>query len=299
MSTAPHTPPTAPPHGTEDRPGIRIVSHSHLFYWWPVWAVGFLMTLLTYFDGHVMAIVPEHTEALRDATVSNARSASGDLVSPPSPVDVLVVRQGHLPPTHPVASDGSLPTPEKPYMHVAENKGYGVLFVIVLILVVVITNVSLRGLWSVVVIVAIVLGSIILYLAHWWEPILHSLFRLHININMAGYLVISLALFIIWLVTFVFFDQQIYMVFTPGQLRVQQEIGGGEMLYDTMGMTVQKQRNDLFRHWFLGLGSGDLIVDTAGAKAHHFDLPNVLFVGYKVKQIEEMLRERQVLRGQG
>ena len=117
---------------------------------------------------------------------------------------------------------------------------------------------------------------------------------MHIYINAAGYGVISLGLFAIWLITFVFMDPQIYMVFTPKQLRVRQEIGGGEAAYDTTGMVVQKQRNDLFRHWVLGLGSGDLIVSTSGANAHHFDMPNVLFVGYKLRLIEEMLREVQV-----
>ena len=87
------------------------------------------------------------------------------------------------------------------------------------------------------------------------------------------------------------------MIFTPGQFKVCTEIGGGEKVYDTTGMTIEKQRSDLFRHWILGLGSGDLIVNTSGAQAHHFDLPNVLFIGRKVQQIEEMLRERAVVRG--
>jgi hypothetical protein len=68
-------------------------------------------------------------------------------------------------------------------------------------------------------------------------------------------------------------------------------------VYDTVGMTVQKQRSDLFRHWILGLGSGDLLVTTTGAAAHHFDLPNVLFIGKKVQMIEDMLREKAVVRG--
>jgi len=45
-------------------------------------------------------------------------------------------------------------------------------------------------------------------------------------------------------------------------------------------MTIQKQRSDLFRHWILGLGSGD--TDTCGRPARKrtiFDLPNVLFLG--------------------
>ena len=44
-------------------------SHSPIFYWWPVWFVGFLMTALTYFDGHQMAIVPVGTVAERGRTV--------------------------------------------------------------------------------------------------------------------------------------------------------------------------------------------------------------------------------------
>src|SRR5262249_45594980 len=115
---------------------------------------------------------------------------------------------------------------EDPHFHVADNKGYGVLFTIVLLLVILITNVPLRGLWSVVVIVAVFLLSIIFALADWWGPILDAVGKLHIYINAAGYFLIALALFGVWLLTLLLFDPQIYMVFTPGQLRVHQEIGG-------------------------------------------------------------------------
>ncbi len=266
---------------------IKIVSHSNLFYWWPVWAIGLVMALLTALDGHRLAIVPADTVAEHKRVVVGYEDRG--------PVDVLMLPKGKELP-----NDPSTNLPVQPHLHMASVSTYGVLFAIVLLLVIVITNVPLRGLWSVVVIVLIVLLSVIFALAQhegrsWWAHILEAFFRLHIYINTAGYLVISLALFVIWLVTFLLFDPQIYMVFTPGQLRLRQEIGGGEAAYDTQGMVIQKQRNDLFRHWILGLGSGDLIVTTSGAAAHHFDLPNVLFVGYKVRQIEDMLREKQIV----
>jgi hypothetical protein len=47
----------------EKQRNIKIVSHSPLFYWWPVWAVGFLMAFLTYVDGRLMALVPAGTVA--------------------------------------------------------------------------------------------------------------------------------------------------------------------------------------------------------------------------------------------
>jgi hypothetical protein len=257
---------------------IKIVSHSNLFYWWPVWAVGLVMGVLTWADGHRMAIVPPKTEVLRNATAKGERP-SGDTTEVKGR-DVLYTPEG-----------AHLPTFDDPHFHVATNKGYAVLYAIILLLVIVITNVPLRGLWSVVVIITIIMLSIIFQLAGWWEHILDALARLHIYINAGGYFMISLGLLGIWLVTFLFFDPQIYMLFTPKQLRVRQEIGGGEVAYDTTGMVIQKQRNDLFRHWVLGLGSGDLIVNTSGAAAHHFEMPNVLFVGYKLRQIEQMLRE--------
>ena len=116
-------------------------------------------------------------------------------------------------------------------------------------------------------------------------------------INAFGYLALSVPLLVLWLVVLLFFDRQMYMVFTPGQLRVRQEIGSGEAAFDTLGMVVEKRRGDLFRHWLIGFGSGDLIVKTAGAGARQFVMNNVLFVGEKVHLIQQMLQTREVVRG--
>src|SRR5439155_910547 len=37
--------------GEQEPLQLRVYSHSNLYYWWPVWAVGFLMAALTYFNG--------------------------------------------------------------------------------------------------------------------------------------------------------------------------------------------------------------------------------------------------------
>jgi hypothetical protein len=274
MSTAPPAPPAQPAARSRDDLEIRIVSHSHMFYWWPVWAVGFILGLLTLFGHYRMAIVPKGSQVVNTVKVADEERTA--IVLP---------------------SKESLPGDEALRLHVTQTKSFGVIFSTVLLLVIVITNVPLRGMWSVVVIITVIMLVIIFSLAGWWDTILSWLFLLHIHINSAGYFFISVALFAIWLVTFIFFDQQVYMIFTPGQVKVCTEIGGGEKAYDTTGMTIEKQRSDLFRHWILGLGSGDLLVTTTGAAAHHFDLPNVLFIGKKVRQIEDMMKERAVVRG--
>ncbi len=280
MSTSASPQPQIP--AATEREEVTIVSHSGLFYWWPVWAVGFIMALYTYFDGHRLAIVPKDTvpELKRDVQGHGQR-------------DVLIVQPGEKLPADPSNEN----KPLEPRLRLANSSFPGVLWAIVLLLVIVITNVPLRGLWSVVIIIAVVLLSVIFALAGWWEHILHALYVLDIRINMGGYLFISLVLFGLWVITVFIFDKQVYMIFSPGQLRVCQEIGGGETAYDTQGMVVNKQQSDLFRHWILGLGSGDLVVRTAGANTHEFNLHNVLFVGHKLRQIERMKVEKAVVRG--
>jgi hypothetical protein len=274
---AAHTPATTPPA----TPGeVVVISHSTLFYWWPVWAVGYIMAILTMLHHGVMATVPPNT--------THVSKAAGTLID----------SYGH---EKKLDGEDALIAPhktdhiEEPHLMMTTNKSLGVVYAIVLLLVITITNVPMRGLWSVIVIIVIVLVSVIFALLGVWEDILRAMDFLDIRINMAGYLFISTALLIIWLAVFFIFDRQVYMVFTPGNLRLQLAIGDGETTYDTTGMTIQKQRSDLFRHWILGLGSGDLIVTTTGAQSHHFDLPNVLSIGRRVREIEELMRTKMVV----
>ena len=279
MATAPAQQVTTP---TREKNELVVISHSSLFYWWPVWAVGFIMSAITWFSEQRLTTVPTGTVP---ATGQEIQGFDGkrDVLVLPKDKHLVHDREGN---------------PARPHMRMSANKNLGVLFCIILLLVITITNIPLRGLWSVIVIVILLSLAIIFAILDWWEVILEKFNFLDIRINLAGYFLISCVLFVLWLVIFWFFDRQVYMVFTPGQFRVKLEIGDAETAYDTAGMTIQKQRSDLFRHWILGLGSGDLIVRTAGAQTHHFDMPNVLFLGRRVREIEDMLRSKQVVGGQ-
>ncbi len=271
------------PHVRAVQRELTIVSHSTIFYWWPVWAAAMLFGLISLFSGLRMAVVPAGT----DVETHPIPGHDGNRIVLIFPKDADPKRFQD--------KDGNLIPPK---LHISGSKNLGIWFCTLFILVITITSIPLRGLWSVIVIVVVVLMSIIFGLLEWWDVILTYLSFLDIRINQGGYFFIGGVLLGLWLVVTYLFDKQIYMVFTPGQLRVRLEIGEGETAYDTTGMTIQKQRSDLFRHWILGLGSGDLIVRTSGAQAHQFDCPNVLFLGRKVKEIEEMLRSRPVVAGQ-
>jgi hypothetical protein len=276
MSTSVTPPaPVAVPPGQRE---IRVYSHSSLFYWWPVWAVGFIMALLTWIDGHRMAIVPAGTKA----------EASRRVEGQNEPTEVLILPKGT-----------SLPRDEnneiiQPSRHMAKSPRFGVVYATILIMTIVVSSVSLRGLWSLIIVLVIVLLVVIFALFGMWDPILEKLNLIDIRINMGGYLFISIILFIIWALTVFIFDHRTYVIVTPGQVRVCQAVGAGETVYDTTGMTFQKQQNDLFRHWIIGLGSGDLVIHRSNTN-QEIDMPNVLFIAAKVRMIEQMIKERQVV----
>ncbi|MBP3957289.1 hypothetical protein J8F10_18750 [Gemmata sp. G18] len=258
---------------------IRVYGHSNLFYWWPVWAVAFLMAGLTFLDGHVMAIVP------RGTTIEQGQSAPGT----DKTRDVLVTPPGEVVP--PATATNSDPSPR---LRVAANNNYGVVFTGVLLLVVTITNLTLRGLASVIAIAALVIVGLVVALFGWWDQVLFWLGGVDVRMNAGGYLAIGIPLFVIWAFSTFIYDHYTYLIVSRGQVRIRREIGDGELAVDTAGLMLEKKRDDLFRHWLLGLGSGDLHVKTGGPANLDFELNNVLFVGAKMARIQDLIREKEV-----
>lgn len=277
MSTAPDRPPS-PDRARK----VVVVSHSPIFYWWPVWLVGFVMAGLTYFDGYVMALVPVGSAAESGVVVGGYDG----------PRDVVVLPAGA---SHPADPDAGGPV--QPRLRMAASNNLGVIWAITLCLVIVTTHIHLRGLWSVIVIITVVFTAILLAVLGYWDPILRTLGVIDIHMNAFGYLSVSLVLFAIWALTYFVYDRYVYMVFTRGQLRVREAIGAGETVYDTRGMVVQKHRDDVFRHWLLGFGSGDLTVKTTGATGLSFQMPNVMGIDRKLSLIQQMVQEREVVEG--
>lgn len=277
MST-PSTPPTPPAPAVPPPTGVeapvmpkelRIYGHSTIFYWWPVWAFGYLMAILTYFNGSYMAAVPSGSRYERTA----------DTIKLAKPLDESQQRLTRH-------DDGSY------FIRMTDNKNLGVFYTIVLIVVIFITNFPLRGLASALAVSLVLLVSLVFALMGVWENILGAFGNLLIFNNMGFYVFLSTVLFIIWLaVTFVF-DRFHYWRITPGQITHEYVFGSGQTSFDTEGIAVKKYRDDLFRHWVLGLGSGDIIMfpmQTGGATREEMAIHNVLFVGYKLRQIQLMI----------
>jgi len=255
---------------------VVVISHSPIFYWWPVWLVGFIAAAVSYWQGYQVAFVPHGTRAVR-------------LAGEP---DVLVAPEG--------ASFPALDYPDElvqPRLRMARGNNPGILWATTLLLVILITHVKLRGVWSIVAVVFIAFAVILLALLGLWEPIIRSFGVMDIHMNAFGYLAISTVLFVFWLLMFFVFDRTTYIIFTRGRMRVRKFIGEGEKVFDMRGMVLQRHRDDLFRHWLLGFGTADLTVFTSGANAQQIEMPNVVGVGAKMNLINTMLQELEVTKG--
>ncbi len=292
MSTVPPTPPTPtsplppslpPSSGGPTRSSeIKLISHSTLFYWWPVWALAFLMAFVTWVEGHRLAIVPSGAKVTKSET---GNSYTFDFESGVTPTHALQNAAG-------ITADNAAKSQKYPTFkpRMSEKSWPGAIFVVCLILTIIVTNVPLRGLWSFMVIIMVVVLALLLALLDAWDKIFEMLGNLHIHINMAGYMTIGVLTFIIWVMATYIFDRRSYVIFTPGQVKVCEHIGSSVQAYSTMGLSMEKQRDDLFRHYIYGLGSGDLILKVGGSEKREVRLPNVLFIGWRLKKVEDMIR---------
>jgi hypothetical protein len=242
-------------------PDIKIYSHSPILYWWPVWLVGFVLALVTYLDGGLMAYVPAGTRVEANQLTAPAGAAL-----------------------------------EVPQERIAGNPYLGTVFFLVLLVVFVVSNVPLRGLWEGITVLALALAFSTVSLYGLWDPFLDWFGLVHVHINLAGYLFLSTCLLVIWLAAVFVFDHRTYIIFAAGQVRIRDQMGQAEKVYDVTNMTFKVLPNVFLRHRVLGFyGAGDLIVRPGGPGWEVLEWPNVLFARSRVKAIERRLKSREVV----
>ena len=169
------------------------------------------------------------------------------------------------------------------------SSNLGVIFFMTLALVILVTNVRVRGLASALVVVSAVLVAVVLAYFSMWDQILGWFGDLKIHLNLGAYFWFSTLVFLIWAVTVFIVDRMSYWYITPGQVTHKFVLGASSRSYDTDNMVLQKHRDDFFRHWVLGFGAGDLHIQPFGARAEEISIPNVLFIGHKIHAIQHMI----------
>jgi hypothetical protein len=169
------------------------------------------------------------------------------------------------------------------------NKNLGVIFTLLFFMVVLITTITMRGLISVVALLSFAFGVLFLAYMGWWGTVLSWMGEVRIYMNMGFYVFFSTLVFIVWALSVFVYDRLSYWKVRPGQITHERVIGGAERSYDTRGMVFEKHREDLFRHWVIGMGSGDIQISTTGARKETIYVPNVLFVDSKIDSIQRMI----------
>ena len=168
------------------------------------------------------------------------------------------------------------------------SSALGLTYLAILLLLIVFTNVRLRGINSVVTLLSVAFVTVLLAWFGWWDNIAKLIPYLSVHMNTGFYLVFSTGLLIIWLLMFFVFDRLTYWRVRPGQMTEEHLIGGGAQSFDTHGLHFQKLSSDFFRA-MLGFGAGDLKATTPGEQGAAIELKNVLFVSRKVDAIERLI----------
>ncbi len=177
----------------------------------------------------------------------------------------------------------------KVFIHDSSNLGlifFGVLFIVILV-----TNYSVRGLASGMVIMAFVLSFVLMLYFNVWERFSGWFLSHKIFLDEGAYLWFSVLLSVMWAIVVFGFDRTSYWQVEPGQLTKASLFGSGSKSFNTQGMSLEKHQDNLFRHWLLGLGSGDMQIRTSGATREQIDISNVLFVGSKVAAMQRLIAE--------
>jgi hypothetical protein len=168
------------------------------------------------------------------------------------------------------------------------SSALGLTYLSILLLLIVFTNVRLRGINSIVALLTVAFVTVLLAWFGWWDDIARLIPYLSVHMNTGFYLVFSTGLLIIWLTMFFVFDRLTYWRIRPGQMTEEHLIGGGAETFDTNGLRFQKHGSDFFRAT-LGLGAGDLKATGTGERGATIEIPNVVFVARKVLAIEKLI----------
>ena len=280
-------PPRDSDYGPSKQSEIKLISHSLLFYWWPVPVLAFFLAFVTFVENSRLAVVPAGTKivALDDAGPTNTITMQfPDSYKRGTFVDAVNLTKYN--------AEQNLKDEPVFKARISGKSWPGGLFITCLILTILVTNVPLRGLWSFLVIVMVIMFALIFALLDLWDKIFSLLGDLHIHINMAGYVTIGVITLVIWAMATFVFDRRTFVVFTPGQVKLCEHIGDSVQIYNADTVQLQKQRDDLFRHYIYGLGSGDLIIRIGGPDRREIRMSNIAFLGLRLAKVEDLLRVR-------
>lgn len=141
---------------------------------------------------------------------------------------------------------GVLVTGDGIEMSVLANQGPGVVFFAILSLVILVTNVCMRGLASVVAILAVLLAVVLLAYFKQWDGLLRLVGLTAIHFSLVFYVLFASVLFLMWMAVYFFYDRLTLYRLQPGQFTQEYLLGVGKKSWNTSNMKFEKVRDDPF-----------------------------------------------------
>lgn len=175
---------------------------------------------------------------------------------------------------------------------IPNSPSLGLIYLTIVLVVLTLTAVNLRGVWAILVAVVAITFCLLFSVLDWWTSVLSFFGDLQLFINEDFYVAMGIGLFIPWTIVVFFFDIRRFIQIEPAQVTIVHEIGEGEKNFDSIGVFLEKRRDNFFQHHVLGFGSGDLVIKTSGGQAEVIYFPNVLRVGHVVRQLHEIREKR-------
>ncbi|MFP6874551.1 MAG: hypothetical protein VCA55_13705 [Verrucomicrobiales bacterium] len=163
---------------------------------------------------------------------------------------------------------------------------------IVVAVVVFFTSVNIRGVWAVVFAVTLLALGLTFSVFNWWSEVFQYLGGLSLHADQGFYRVMGVVIFVPWLLVVFVFDIRRFFHFMPAQITMVNEIGEGEKNFDSIGVVMEKKRDNFMQHMALGFGSGDIIITPKVADREVITFPNVLRINSVLDQIQEIREQR-------
>lgn len=286
----------------KDEPYLIVYGHNKIFYWWPVWVVGLILAGITFFGGkdvsYERVLEPEEIAKAQVGESSGEDDAGSDAPAAASDGEGESGNEqeaGEGSESSEESAEDEMMSDEEKRKTVAvqlrmhESRTLGLIWILVFLVVLIFTNFHLKGIASAVFVMAIIIGALALQLMGITDEFFRAVGLLAVHMNLGFYLFTSLALLVIWALSFWVFDRITYWRITPGQLTECHLIGEGQTTYDARGMVVEKQREDIFRNWILGFGTGNLEMNVTGARKAKITITDALQVDKKANKIQRLV----------
>ena len=213
------TPPSMVEKPRKERTYVRVHQHTMLLYYWPIWFFGLIFAGLTLLDNHRLALLSSDGKKLVATEMTVKESRQTDKTRPIKDgqgIDILLSEK------HP---EGGVEFTDR---IIAKSPFYGVIYFTIILLVIFFTNVPLRGLTATLFLAAIIIIFLLLYSFGQLRYLAEKVLMLDVRINLAGYIMLSLCLFILWGIAFWLVDHRIYIELFPGRSKWSPRLAKGK-----------------------------------------------------------------------